>query len=873
MDSVPVEAIYRDHTLDSITAQLEEAYVYGDLVADSTNNGPINSQPCGFTQYNSQIDVLADALTLREANSMGSFFSGLQTISNSLLDAHSFIVLPQLVTYVNVASYGSRLNPNGDQVFFVKNIDWERNLLALFMHKDNMTQFMKTVVDKPLDTINGLSPVDYLDSVAKSWPGYMGGCTSYKDKAVRINCMLNTGLQAMPWIAPDNKGVVEWAFSDGTTATERVFYAKLLFVNGGDHQQYVESLQSYVKSNPFFDMLNNMFNLNAALLKDARQRRMSTTQEPRQLQKPRRYLEDECTCCGDGMSKTQITIPHVFKELADCSSGGCDVLIDHCSWTSSDDTLIERWYSSSLGGAAYVIRTSPPDGSLPQVILKVTGYGEPNQLMPFARLAVELTKSMPAEKRELLIDTISNGGGDTQTGSIFLTYLFGAIKSALRPDPSFANIEQLCSWGLMRVSDDFYALAASILELDSCLDSGSSDCAFNPRDPTQAATFGRNLYTPQNQTDEIFEQLRQTDEIFDIWNISWDCTSGQMIFHPAQSDTCAAKKLYDALTNLNTFAEQLINAWPGMTDEERMEAWKRERSNLVAALGMGPSQVYPTRDPSAQGSSLTYLHPGQQLRRGGKTSQYSSYFTIPSMFSGCPAKWTGEDRPSVDEASILPIPPQEIVKRIKFISDGMTGSTGSVVPTTAYTYGLADVVTFGGIQGQPHDISSFNGGNVNKWNHWWPAASISSYAFHTLFEESAAASFQVLMPLPGRTSASYAQTAQVLIDQFGENTLPREWYLVSSQTHLDWWPTVSMRKLESPLEDQTAWDQLVSLYKQAAATEPQYLQCIGGERVHPPSPPSPSEPAECPDGCKPVSSSRKVLFASATVCPDGCVPY
>ena len=42
--------------------------------------------------------------------------------------------------------------------------------------------------------------------------------------------------------------------------------------------------------------------------------------------------------------------------------------------------------------------------------------------MAFARMAVELTKEQPEETRQLLIDTISNGGGSTLLGSQLLTH-------------------------------------------------------------------------------------------------------------------------------------------------------------------------------------------------------------------------------------------------------------------------------------------------------------------------------------------------------------------------------------------------------------------------------------------------------------------
>ena len=149
-----------------------------------------------------------------------------------------------------------------------------------------------------------------------------------------------------------------------------------------------------------------------------------------------------------------------------------------------------------------------------------------------------------------------------------------------------------------------------------------------------------------------------------------------------------------------------------------MRFWMDNFQNILPTYSTATG-IYPTREPYSDSflgrtatadvliefieSSISHLAAGKQLTRGGRTSTYSSLYTIPDSKSGCPPPWI--DMPTevqesivasgVDAVGSYPMPPQTKVKAIKFVLDGRSGSTASVVPTQAYTYGLASVVTFG----------------------------------------------------------------------------------------------------------------------------------------------------------------------------------
>ena len=107
---------------------------------------------------------------------------------------------------------------------------------------------------------------------------------------------------------------------------------------------------------------------------------------------------------------------------------------------------------------------------------------------------------------------------------------------------------------------------------------------------------------------------------------------------------------------------------------------------------------------------------------------------------------------------------------------------------------------FGGIKGEPMDMSSFNGGNVKTWDTFWPSAAPASFFWHSIFNTperqscgaSSSCPWAKYLPIPGVVEASYAQSGHILLDQLGANSLWREWYRLPSSQHLAWWPKVDL---------------------------------------------------------------------------------
>ena len=237
-------------------------------------------------------------------------------------------------------------------------------------------------------------------------------------------------------------------------------------------------------------------------------------------------------------------------------------------------------------------------------------------------------------------------------------------------------------------------------------------------------------------------------------------------------------------------------------------------------------------------------------KRGGIEGRYSKLVTIPDYLEGCPPLVTDLPASRLRKWKLdggwktYAYPPQKRVKNIRILADGLDGSAGSMLPTTAYAYGLASVVTYGGIHGQPMDLSAFNGGNKNMWDDFWVEGSTSSYFYHALFgTQTCEGTTEVrcpwaqYLPLLGGLKGSYTQTSHVLADQTGEGSLWREWYTIPASHHLDVWPKADIGMPLLACLDQKScaamihtepWEELLAVYRMAVTTPPKYFHCARG---------------------------------------------
>jgi len=216
--------------------------------------------------------------------------------------------------------------------------------------------------------------------------------------------------------------------------------------------------------------------------------------------------------------------------------------------------------------------------------------------------------------------------------------------------------------------------------------------------------------------------------------------------------------------------------------------------------------------------------------RGGEPRNFSSWTFLGSACAAYRSLYPKAYGSTVLTEEGWPITPQSKVKHITYLSDGLCGSTCSVSSTRPFVDGLATFVTFGGVKGEPMDITSFNGGNVATYQagkassySLWKDALDSVVDAHAFFPDDKAPSWP-FMPIPLNIyKVGFAQRAEYL-RALGPKALPREWYLIPASYHLDIWPgeVLTRYKEASPTGKRT----LFELYKATAALPPKPLAVV-----------------------------------------------
>jgi len=217
-------------------------------------------------------------------------------------------------------------------------------------------------------------------------------------------------------------------------------------------------------------------------------------------------------------------------------------------------------------------------------------------------------------------------------------------------------------------------------------------------------------------------------------------------------------------------------------------------------MGYRWSNMYP--EPSSAPNWDYYRNTVTKIR-GGEPRNFSS---LTFMGKACKAYQAlyPEVYGDVDlEAAGWTVRPQEgKLKHLTYISDGLCGSTCSVSSTRPYLEGLSTFVTFGGIPGQPMDITSFNGGNVASYQvgkstsySLWKDALDTIADASVFFPEEEPQSWPFL-PIPLNIyKARFSQRAEY-VRTLGPKALPREWYLIPASYHLDIWTVEPLNRFQ-----------------------------------------------------------------------------
>jgi len=211
--------------------------------------------------------------------------------------------------------------------------------------------------------------------------------------------------------------------------------------------------------------------------------------------------------------------------------------------------------------------------------------------------------------------------------------------------------------------------------------------------------------------------------------------------------------------------------------------------------------------------------------RGGEERNFSSKTFLGASCRPYIGRYPQVYGPTVLKAGDWPWKPQNALRHVTYLSDGLCGSTCSVASTSPYLAGLTTFVTFGGIKGDTLDITSFNGGNVGTyqggrsalWKHALSPAVDAGIYFPE--EESPTWPFA---PIPMNLLAvRFAQRAEYP-RALGPNALPREWYTIPASYHLDVWSSLPLDNYNH-LSVEAEW-KLYDLYRTTSALDPKPLK-------------------------------------------------
>jgi hypothetical protein len=565
MHSVPLDSAFRAEVVRTIGEQVGEFYIYRDIIYNSTDvtgrdtapRGETRPEPtvgaaapCGLATYDIQIDAAAELFRIGELPTAGDFFPALSTFSNSLLDAHTQLyTVPAMAKFEFNLHFGSWLDDRNQQVFYLSTFYGSGARTGYVSAFRPVPAPWKDFENKAISRINGQSPIDYLEQLA------MVMCHNYKDRAVRLNCMLSgkntdgSGVNVAIYIPPTNNGEITIEFVNQSTPVTGIGwtgYLKLLASGGSSAAAY----QSEFEADALATVLHSYFGQTTGRrsLKSHTVPEAGPKNDPTPIKDPAavevgipqllpRRLQDQSTsgdlppACNRGL--TRATVPFVFQEHVNCSKVKCTTTVLTCTWKMADGTVVEQFYlsdSKMLRTLASTTKYTAP-GAAPIVVFKLTTYADEKvplvshggdsfhvTVMALARKAVDLAAdSTSFGDAELIVDTIANGGGDIILGFMVLSYLFGGIESDLRQNPPAEHITQMCSWGNAPLNGDLQLLNAEIMDLMGCFRTGLesfefSQCAIDPTDDSAMRAMGERLELDPDLIQQLQSVAAQADD-------------------------------------------------------------------------------------------------------------------------------------------------------------------------------------------------------------------------------------------------------------------------------------------------------------------------------------------------------------------------
>lgn len=131
--------------------------------------------------------------------------------------------------------------------------------------------------------------------------------------------------------------------------------------------------------------------------------------------------------------------------------------------------------------------------------------------------------------------------------------------------------------------------------------------------------------------------------------------------------------------------------------------------------------------------------------------------------------------------------------QVAFVSDGTCGSACALLTQGLQTNGDAVAFTYGGLANTALDVAAFAGGNVERYDEFWPGLALGARlgklasngkAKWTVTHEESWVSSPIAFPTKARSNFNWNMMfAQAL----GEHALPRQFYLIPGRKHFNVW--------------------------------------------------------------------------------------
>jgi len=448
-----------------------------------------------------------------------------------------------------------------------------------------------------------------------------------------------------------------------------------------------------------------------------------------------------------------------------------------------------------VSGSCHVFRVHLANGTV-ATVLKLESFHSWRDILPCAMAAVDQAADLSGGN--LIIDVISNGGGSVWAGYALNEYLYRNMQGS-----TYRNTWDSCEWYDLPQNQELdwlVALSQKALPevgLENASDARQQISELATRMEVGAAALAEVVSEGNKKVQNLRGASACLHVLLDRFGSPEFLAEGQnakMQFGALYRQCLAKAKPFGGNAGFDIMGYRWSNKYPEPLSEPN---WDYYTSTVTKIRGGEPRNF----------SSMTFL--------GAACSAYMAVH--PKVYGATVLSEDGQ----------WPIMPQSKLKHVTYLSDGLCGSTCSVSSSRPYLEGMATFVTFGGVRGEPMDITSFNGGNVATYQTQAPSSSRSLWkeALDTIADaeiffpaETQREDSWHFLPLPLNIySVTFAQRAEYL-RVLGPKALPREWYLVPASYHLDIWTSQSLKSYEEL--SAAGRQKLYELYVATAALSP-----------------------------------------------------